>query len=337
MSIRNLIIISLLFSIVSCISDNQKKETDVERLNLNGKVKSYLKIVSRTSNSKNDSIESILKEKHRELILFNKNGNIIEKRSFKGNGDIYKKWISIYDSNENEIEKFEIKYPNDTLKRWINKHDRTGNKIESLIYNHKDSLLSHTKSTFNNFNKQTELIILNSKEAKNQPIKVNYQYDNFGNSIKTSTFYQDKSKTEWLTDYDSIGNETEWRVYDRQGVLERKDVYYYTYDKNNNIVEEKNYSSNDFVGSYVVTKYDTSGNEIEYYEYVNDSIFEKDVYHYNSMNDRIKASNYNKEGVLTTEWTYEYKYDAFDNLIIKMSHENGQLKEKRDYKIEYWR
>jgi hypothetical protein len=331
MNIRNPLIIFLFFSIFSCSTDNQKRNTDVERLNLNGKVKSYLKRVSRTSNSKTDSV---LKETHRELLLFNRNGNIIEKQSFKKNGEKYKKWISVYDKNQFEIETIEIKYANDTLKRWLNKYDNSGNEIESFIYDHKDSILSHTKSEYNKSNKETELIILKNKPAKNQLVKVSYDYD--GNEIKTTRYYADKSKTEWFTEYDSNGNETEWRVYDKKGRLERKDEYSYTYDKDSNIIEDKSYSSNDELGSYGISKYDKRNNETEYYEYLNDSTFNKEIYTYNNRNDRVKTTYYNTQDILTRESTSEYKYDDFDNLIKEMSWKNGKLKEVRNYEIVYW-
>ena len=108
MNIRNLFIIFLFFSIVSCISDNQNRQTDIERLQLNGQVKSYSKTIHRSSNELNDTIKTTFKERHRELILFDKNGNIIEEISFKKNGERYKKWISVYNSKGDEIEKFEI-------------------------------------------------------------------------------------------------------------------------------------------------------------------------------------------------------------------------------------
>ncbi|SDI66033.1 hypothetical protein [Winogradskyella thalassocola] len=334
MNIRNLFIIFLLFSIVSCISDNQKRKTDVDRLQLNGKVKSYLETIRRSSNELNDTIKTTFKEQHRELILFDKNGNIIEKVSFKKNGERYKKWISVYNDKGDEIEKLEIKYPNDTLKRWTAKYDNTGNKIESLIYDSKDSILSHTKSTYNELNKETELIILKSKKVKNQLVKVGYEYDKYDNEVKTTRIYADKSKTEWFTKYDSFGNETEWTVYDRMGNLERKDTTNYTYYNNNNIKEEKSYSSNDIPGVYGISKYGENGDEIEYVEYLNDSITSKEIYIYDNNSGQI-TKYYDSNGEIEKTIKLTSDFDSNGNLIKKSEYQNGKLRTIREYKIEY--
>ena len=328
MNIRNLFIIFLFLSIFSCTTDNQERNTDVERLNLSGKVKSLLKTNSRA--------DSILKETHRELSLFNSNGNIIEKQSFKKSGEKYKKWISIYDKNQFEIETIEIKYPNDTLKRWINKYDNSGNEIESLIYDHKDSILSHTKSEYNKFNKETESIILKSRPAKNQLVKVSYEYDDGGNEVKTTRYYVDKSKTEWFTKYDSFGNEIEWTVYDRMGNLERKDSTSYTYYNNNNIKEEKAYNTVDGPEFYSISIYDEKGNEIEYIEFLNDSIKSKELYFYD--NNDVKTTKYfNSNGRLKKTIKLISEFDDNGNLIKESDYENGQLRTTKEYKIDYYK
>lgn len=325
-----------MLSIVSCNSDNQNRETDIERLNLNGQVKSYLKKIHRSSNELNDTIETTFKEQHRELTLFNKNGNIIEEVSFKKNGERYKKWILVYNSKGDEIEKFEIKYPNDTLKRWLKKYDNSGNKIESIIYDHKDSILSHTKSEYNKFNKETESIILKSKPAKNQLVKVSYEYDEDGNEIKTTRYYADKSKTEWFTKYDSFGNETEWTVYDRKGNLERIDSTSYIYYENNKIKEEKMFCSVDIPGIYGVSKYNKNGDEIEYIEFLNDSIILKEIY-INHTNGSRTTEYYKANGELKSISKLTSEFDSNGNLIKESEYENGKLKTIKNYKIEYYK
>lgn len=325
-----------MFSIISCISDNQKRKTDVERLKLNGKVKSYLKTIHRSSNKLNDTIETTLKEQHIELILFNINGNIIEEISFKKNGERYKKWISVYNSKGDEIEKFEIKYPNDTLKHWLNKYDNSGNEIESLTYDHKDSILSHTKSKYNKFNKEAELKILKSKQAKNQLVKVSYEYDKDGNRIKTIRHYADDSKTEWLTKYDSIGNETEWTVYDRKGNLQRIDSTNYIYYDNGKIKEEKMFSSVDIPGVYGISKYNGNGDEIEYIEYLDDSITSKEIYIYDNNGSQI-TKYYDSNGELESTIKLTSEFDNNGNLIKESEYENGKLRTIKEYKIEYYK
>lgn len=119
----NLLIIFLLISIISCNSEKPKRETDIENQKLKGKVRSYLRIIHRNWNNQNDTSELALKEVYRELLLFNKNGNIIEKRNFNRNGQPSKRWLSVYNSKEFKIEEFEVNYPDDTLQRWVNKFD----------------------------------------------------------------------------------------------------------------------------------------------------------------------------------------------------------------------
>jgi len=166
MNTRNLLIFLVLILNFSCSTDKTEKKTDLNKLNINGKVKSYLKTISRNSDLQNDSLKSEPKEVFRESIKLNKEGNIIEKNSYTKSGNLYKTWISKYDENNNEIGIIEIKYPNDILKTWIKRYDKLGNQIESLIYDNKDSLLSHSKSIYNQFNKVTELIILKSRKEK---------------------------------------------------------------------------------------------------------------------------------------------------------------------------
>lgn len=336
MNIRNLFIIFLLLSIASCISDNQNRETDIERLKLNGQVKSYLKTIHRSSNELNDTIETTFKEQNRGLTIFDKNGNIIEEISFKKNGERYKKWISVYNSEGDEIEKFEIKYPNDTLKRWLNKYDNSGNEIESLIYDSNDSILSHTKSTYNDFNKETELTILKSKKAKNQLVKVGYEYDKGGNRIKRTRRYADNSKTEWFTKYDSFGNETEWRVYDRKGNLERIDSTNYIYYDNGKIKEEKMFCSVDIPGVYGISKYNKNEAEIEYIEFLNDSITSKEIYIYDNNNSQI-TKYYDSNGELESTIKLTSEFDENGNLIKESEYENGKLRTIKEYKIDYYK
>ena len=325
-----------MFSIISCISDNQKRKTDVEKLQLNGKVKSYLETIHRSSNEPNDTIETTFKEQHREHILFDKNGNIIEEISYKKNGERYKKLISVYNSKGDEIEKFEMKYPNDTLKRWLNKYDNSGNQIESMIYDHKDSILSHTKSKYNKSNKEVESIILKSKHAKNQLEKVSYEYDKDGNRIKTTRHYADNSKTEWFTKYDSFGNETEWTVYDRKGNLERIDSTNYIYYDNGKIKEEKMFCSVDIPGIYGISKYNENGDEIEYIEFFNDSVTSKDIYIYDKDGGQT-TKYYNSNGELESTIKLTSEFDDNGNLIKESEYENGKLRKIKEYKIDYYK
>ncbi|WP_298348195.1 hypothetical protein [uncultured Dokdonia sp.] len=336
MNIRNLFIIFLFLSIVSCISGNQNRETDIERLKLNGQVKSYLKTIHRSSNALKDTIETTLKEQHRELTLFDKNGNIIEEISFKKDGERYKKWISVYNSEGDEIEKVEIKYPNDTLKRWLNKYDNSGNKIESLIYDSNDSILRHTKSSYNDFNKETESTILKSKKAKNQLVKVGYEYDKDGNRLKTTRHYADNSKTEWFTKYDSFGNETEWRVYDRKGNMERIDSTNYIYFDNGKVKEEKMFSSNDIPGVFGISKYNKNEDEIEYIEFLNDSITSREIYIYDNNSSQI-TKYYDSNGELESTIKLTSEFDENRNLIKKSKFKNGTLRTIKEYKIEYYK
>jgi hypothetical protein len=331
---RNLLILFLLFNIIfGCIQEKKSSKNSLDWRNLNGRVKTYQQTIYRISKLPNDSLK--LKKSIGELLSFNKNRDIDEKISFKRNGKKHKRWVYKYDRHKYNIGIIEIKYPNDTLTYTIEKYDNFGNNIESFTYNQNDSLLNHSKSVFNNFNKKTESIIIKNEKSKNQLIKVNYQYDNDGNEIKTTRHYKDSSKTEWFTDYNSFGNEIEWKVYDREGLLDRRDVY--LYDSNQNLIGESIFDQNNNLDSKYISVYDNLGNETETIEYYNDFTFSKELYFYNSKNDNIKTLLYNSDGILTKEWTSEYKYDKFDNLIEELNYENGEIIEKRSYEIYYWK
>lgn len=333
MNIRNLLIFIILILNFSCSTDDTEKETDLEKLNLNGKVKSYLKTISRNSVSQNDSLKSEIKEVFRESIKFNKKGNIIEKNSYTKSGNLYKTWVSKYDKKNNEIGIIEIKYPNDTLKTWVKRYDNSGNQIELLIYDNKDSLLRHSKSIYNQFNQITELIILQSRKEKNQIIKAEYLYDNSGNRIKRTSIYKDGSKTEWLTKYDNKGNETEWMVYDKNGKLERRDIYFY--DENSNLIKEKSFNSNNILESSGTFKFDNKGNEIEYVEYLYDSIISKEIYIYKE--EKLVTKTYNSKGELKSTTELISKFDNNENLIKELLFTNGKLEKIKEYKIEYYK
>jgi hypothetical protein len=200
----------------------------------------------------------------------------------------------------------------------------------------KDSLTNHSKSRYDNNNNRIELTILKSKKAKNQLVKVGYEYDKAGNEIKTSRFYADKSKTEWFTKYDSIGNEIVWSVYDRMGNLERKDSTIYVYYKNNKIKEEKSYNSVDGPEFYSISKYGEKENEIEYIEFVNDSITSKEIYIYDNDSSKI-TYYYNSNGDLKKTIKITYEFDDYENLIKESEYENDKLRTIKEYKIDYYK
>ena len=205
-----------------------------------------------------------------------------------------------------------------------------------MIYDHKDSILSHTKSEYNKFNKETELTILKSKKAKNQLVKVGYEYDKDGNRLKTTRHYADNSKTEWFTKYDSFGNETEWRVYDRKRNMERIDSTNYIYYDNGKIKEEKMFSSNNIPGVYGISKYNKNEDEIEYIEFLNDSITSKEIYIYDSNSGRI-TKYYDSNGELESTIKLTSEFDGNRNLIKESEFENGKLRTIKEYKIEYYK
>ncbi|MDC8003870.1 hypothetical protein POV27_07390 [Aureisphaera galaxeae] len=357
MNALNLLMLFLLLSVAGCGPDMPKKQTDVERLRLNGAVKSYLETIQRNSNYIRDTTEPVLKEVHREYLLFNTHGNITEKKSFKWNGEPHRIWMSIYDNDQNEIELIEIKpphdtlkrwirtynayevesiemkYPNDTLKRRIERYDANGNEVESLTYDHKDSLLSHTRVTFDGSNNKTAYIYIKSEKEKDPLLKVTYEYDNNGNRIKTTRHYADKSKAEWFTEYDSVGNEIEWRVYDRKGKLKRRDTY--VYDENSNLLEERLFTSDNVLETMGVSEYDKEGREIKFTEYLYDSIRSSEIKEYDELGN-VTITYLNRKGEPRSRTQIISEFDENENLIKELEYKNGKLIAIKEYKIEYY-
>ncbi|WP_299213618.1 hypothetical protein [uncultured Dokdonia sp.] len=332
--ILKIIQIGLCLLMLSCASTLKPKENDLERYELNGKVKSYTKIISYYRYYSNDTVIKNIKTNKYEELVFNEKKQLIQKNSFYRTGELYKKIVYVYDKNYNNVKRIIIKIPSDTISKSIEKFDLKGNNIESFIYDGNDSLISHSQSVFHKDNNQTRLLILKSKESSNPLLKVAYKYDDKGNEIETIRHYKNKTQTHWYTKYDSKGNEIEWIVNDNQGNQERRDVT--IYDENSNPIEEKTFDSENRIDTHYISKYDDSGNEIESREYFKDSTYTKNEYIYDDLGNEVELRKYDTKGNLNTIWKTKYQYDNYKNLIKKSLYKNDRLETVRSFEIKYF-
>lgn len=333
--ILKIIQIGICILMLSCASTMKPKENDLERYNLNGKVKSCTKAISYYKYEKEDTIVKDIETKKYEELVFNKEGNVAQKNSFYRDGRPYKKIVYIYDKYFNNIERITIKIPLDTVLRSIKKYDSSRNNIESLIYDGKDSLIRHLQSLYDKDNNQIRSLILKSKESPNPLLKIEYKYDSNGNEIETIRYYKDKTQTHWYTKYDTVGNEIEWIVNDKYGNQERR--YITIYDENSNPIEEKLFDSNNEIDSYFISKYNAFGNEIESREYFKDSTFKRKTYLYDQRGNEIELKKFDTKGNLRSTSKTEYQYDINENLIKESLYKNDRLETVRSFEIKYFK
>ena len=115
--------------------------------------------------------------------------------------------------------------------------------------------------------------------------------------------------------------------------MERRDIY--VYDENSNLIEEKLFNSNNILESYETFRFDNKGNEIEYTEYLYDSIISKEVYIYEE--EKLVTETYNSKGELKSTTELISKFDNNENLIKELLYTNGKLETVKEYKIEYYK
>ncbi|MBI35690.1 MAG: hypothetical protein CMP67_10060 [Flavobacteriales bacterium] len=323
-------ILSLLvvvFLIGGCSKENGV-ETDWEKHNLKGKVKSI-------KESEIGDIDEGYSVNENKIYKYNNKGNLIEEASYESDGDLFWKTTYHFDKNGNKVERNYIspngsigvdKYgkkivpasnkPNGSLVfKYIYKYDNNGNKVEEAKYKPDGSLME--KTTF--------------KYDKNDEITNVYTYDPFEKQIyKTS--YQKK--------YYSNGIQKEKSLYNASGELKAT----YKYDDNGNETEEAIYNSDGSLSYKHIYKYDNNGNKIEFafYRKSNDSLTleVKETYKYDYKGNLTESTVYNLGHSLSSKYNFEYEYDSKGNwtkwVSFKNKNEITKYSLTKERKIEYY-
>jgi len=107
--------------------------------------------------------------------------------------------------------------------------------------------------------------------------------------------------------YDSNNNRIEEISYNSHGSVERRTTY--SYDSNNNLIELISYNSGGSVGGRLTYSYDSNNNPIEWISYnSHGSVQSRRTYSYDSNNNHIELLIYRSDGSLIERQTYSYDY-----------------------------
>ncbi len=221
------------------------KKNDIERLNLNGAIKS---ITETSYDIVSDEEETIFTQEESPSliteILFNEQGNICEQHiSMPENKNNSSKLV--YKYNENNIKEEECWYNSDgsLYTKTICEHDENEFIITESVYY--QGMLSTKWESF---------------------------YDEVGNTIEYTGFHANGSNTQRELKYDDRGNKIEetWHTKDEFTSTER---WTYTYDENDNMTKQIAYEQDgsvQMITTYRYSNYDSNGNWTKQEEFMDD-------------------------------------------------------------------
>ncbi len=183
---------------ISCISNNAKSETDLEKDGYHGNIQEVIEYDCKIS------FGTLHKEAVRQSITYNKDGYRTEAE----------------DGNKT---KYKFKY------------DSNNNKTESCVYNSDGSLDGKAIFKYDSNNNKTEYCWYDSDG--NLYWKYTYKYDSNNNEIEWCEYSPEGSlNRKEIKKYDSNNNLIEEYWYGSDGC--RRSKYTYKYDSNNNRIEE---------------------------------------------------------------------------------------------------
>jgi hypothetical protein len=263
-------------------NNNNKKENDLDEMNLFGKVKSMRLIKHKVTEELGENTQqSDVSSSSDYYYVFDKNGYEKEVVSHS-DGVLYSRDVSEYNQNEDLVISHHYNYQYSSLEsRWIYKYDENRFLTEIKEYKPDGKLSTST--------------ILRYDENNNVFEKIWYS-----RLLNRTSRYEYK--------YDKEGNEIECTSYRQNGDLFGKDVY--TYDKKRNKITEIHYSDGDYIEYNHTYKYDKFNNITEkQYKTMNgltDNIMTY-KYEFDSHNNWVKKLYYENGDIFSiTKRTIEY-------------------------------
>lgn len=225
----SLTMLNIVFSIIVFA-----QQSDCERMNLNGKIKSMketFKTITWNSGSEvKDSIEFYY------INEYNTSGNKTSDTKYQPDGKVIKKYSYIYDKEEKRQEQKQFLPDGKILLEIYYKYDSKGILIEDY-----------------------------GVKGDGKPDKtMKYIYDDQGNVVEDNSFNADGILQKRFTyKYDNRGNKVENCRFSANGDLEKKIIL--TYDIQNNATEEYYYKADNTIITRIENKYkyDTLNNWIE--------------------------------------------------------------------------
>lgn len=251
---KNILLLILIISTLSCSVSKHKSDTDFESFQDFKKVKiaklfsiSEYKTVPDTSkidfhfDRKGKLIKQVDYYKNGKIttqFLYNKNGFIIEEFSTNNDSTSFSKNTYEYDKNSNLIN-----YKNFSEGKLIFEKIMTYDKKNNLSetkYIHNSSGKISIEKYFQNYNANSEEIITIDSTMNEKTSFIRF-YDKKGNIIKTNFLSKGFNSTSKF-EYDKNGNITKMEVF-RGEKLTLTKKYKYTFDKKKNIIERKLYEN----------------------------------------------------------------------------------------------
>ncbi|WP_136669259.1 hypothetical protein [Flavobacterium sp. H122] len=307
----------VLFSVFLLSCTNLDVKNDLQKLKLNGNVKTLL--VNCYTITFEDG--KIIKEKNNiddsdnpdadNKCTFNESGFILSKST------PYKDIDYSYDKNDKLVK---IITEGDTVNYKYNSNGYVTTERKHDLY--EKYFLTKVKYYDLKANLVKE-IHFNESDKNNLIMDSKYEYDEFNNVIKID------DRKIYKNQYDDKGNLTAKNLYYRNenNILEKDliETYHFKYDNNSNLTDVSNFDDSNYKihnkeNIRITYRYDENSNVIEtkkntFYFLINEN--RKDIYE-------------------DSKYTFEYEYDSHQNWIVKKIYLNDILINSIERKITYY-
>lgn len=254
-----------LFFMTSC--NSQKRETDLEKNNLKGNVRS-LKEVSYEAITTFGKIHKGSKKReffidHDRYITFNEIGNKTEEKNYSSEGNFLSNW--------------EYKYNDKGLIRKISRFEPVGTLSINEVYEYDDNLIVEYRllvdtgkidKTIYKLNENGNVVEETHHNFDSSVFKKIYEYDNKGNLTTELTYSDGKPAGKTIYVNNDTGDVIADVNYYPDGSFLWKSTYVYD-DKHNLIEFKRSVSGVDTIKKYEYT-YDSRGNWIKKIEFKDD-------------------------------------------------------------------
>ncbi len=336
-----ILFISTLFFVSSCTTSKNTKKSDVEYLNLLGKVK-FIKTSNYRVVEKEGKI--IIAGDLKDVFLgenekfFNLKGNEIKSIEYNLNGSINEKSLTEYNNKGNKIKILLHSYKDSIKIKVVYKYDLNDNIIQQISYDKNEDMFSKEVINYNVKRQKVERKLFNQNGENNYIDSL--IYDERGNKIRRKVYQKDSIGKFYLDIkysfiYNDKDNLTESYLFnsDREMKIQQKKKF----DLKGNVIEIISFDSDEKVSFKVVYKFDENGNKTERLGYnSNEFLSERNVYKYDNKGNEVEENVYNSDGILFHK--KNYKYDNNGSMIEFIS-ETPTIKNTpkyiRSWKFEY--
>ena len=322
------ILLIIYFSIFSCSKSksSSEKKNDASEFGLNGKVKSvkseiYSLIPEKDTFRIGEKVNGMSEDRN-SLMQFNQQGNLTSSMEFLYNGKVSNQAIYTYDEKERL-----------TKRKEIDNYGKGSFLDYEFIYNSQDSVTQTTISD-NSFKRIYKI----ERDEKNR-------------AIKSEATQNDTVVLIYILKYDQNGNvivENEFRkkdvpikiverTFNKENLKEKEQVVEYNtwdtlsyenrffYNKNKNLILEKDYIEND--SNYTENKYSYHNNG-EIKEHIITPVGSRRfvilTQKFNKNGDRIELSRTPSDNKPKEVWNNRFKYDSNNNWIEKLEFKDNR-------------